>query len=182
MSYAKTLARPYAKAIFDLAPRDVDEQKQWQDFLNVAAGVIAAPEIVPHLRRPDFINQIQHWIGEWLEQHGGRKLSQAEINLLQELDKQGKLTVIPEIAEHFLQLCTASQNAVVAKITSAKSLSEEEIALLQKTLASKLDKTVTVDVEEDATLLAGVVIEYDGQVTDQSLKGRLAMFARKLDD
>ena len=64
----------------------------------------------------------------------------------------------------------------------AQALSSAEEKNLQILLQKKTGRDVVLDIHEDATLLAGVIIEYDGLVIDQTLRGRIAEFAQKLDD
>ena len=67
-------------------------------------------------------------------------------------------------------------------ITTAQALSPAEEKTLQALMQKKTGRDVVLDIHEDAALIAGVIIEYDGLVIDQTLRGRIAEFAQKLDD
>lgn len=181
MAQPQTIARPYAKAIFALASND-SEQQQWQHFLQVAAELVGTPDVMQHMHTPGFIAQLHQWLDDYLQQAQQRGLNAEEQNFLRLLETHGRMAILPEIATAFTTLTSASQNRCIAHIKSAATLDEQAQQTLVSALEQKLGKSVVLEIEEAPELLAGVMIEYDGQVIDQSLRGRLQQFARKLDD
>ena len=181
MAQPQTIARPYAKAVFDLAESDADQQR-WQQFLSAAAELANEPEVMQHMHTPGFSTQVGQWLNEWLEKSREQGVTEQERNFLHLLETHGRFAVLPEIAETFAELCSASHNSCIAHVKSAQALDDDAQQALVTMLERKLGKTVSLEVEEVPELMAGVVIEYDGQVINQSLQGRLQQFARKLDD
>lgn len=182
MAQPKTIARPYAKAIFGLSGDDSAAQAQWQTFLDAAAKMVEEPEIISSLNHPGFFSELTAWLDEYLKNTRNNALSEQENNFLRLLEEHDRLTVLSEIAATYAELCSASNDTTIVHVLSAKALSATAEKALGKTLQDKLGKAVQLEIEEDPSLIAGVVIEYDGQVIDQSMRGRLQQFARKLDD
>ena len=181
MAQPQTIARPYAKALFDLAENDA-QQQSWRQFLSAAAELATQPEVMQHMHTPGFSTQVEQWLNEWLEQSREQGVTDQEHNFLLLLEAHGRFAVLPEMAEIFAELCSASNNSCIAHVKSAKALDDKAQDALIAMLERKLGKTVSLEVEEAPELMAGVVIEYNGQVINQSLQGRLQQFARKLDD
>lgn len=181
MAQPQTIARPYAKAIFGLADSDA-KQQEWQQFLDAASELTASPEVAHHLRTPGFSVQLEQWLNEWLKQSRKEGLSEQEQNFLRILEEHDRIVVLPEITQAFTELCSQSHNVCIVQVKSASAMDAAAQKALADSLEKKLGKAVALEVEEAPELMAGVVIEYDGQVIDQSLQGRLQQFARKLDD
>lgn len=181
MAQPQTIARPYAKAIFALTKSDADQQ-QWQQFLNAAASLATAPEVVQHLRTPGFAQNIEQWLAEWLQSERQSGLTDQEHNFLRLLEEHARIPVLPEIAAAFAVLCSQSNNTTIVHVKSAQPLKDQECEALSALLQGKLGCAVELEIESAPELLAGILIEYDGQVIDQSMQGRLQQFARKLDD
>lgn len=182
MAQPLTIARPYAKAIFELAKGDDKSRQQWSAFLSCLSELTANHNVLHNLNQSGFLAEMETWMNEWLDKNRGLSLTKEETNTLHLLDSHGRLVVAPQILDEFIRLCSLSQNTVIVQVKSAKPLNEQTQTSLKDTLAQKIGKDVVLEVEEDGSLMAGVVIEYDGQVIDQSMKGRLTQFARKLDD
>lgn len=182
MAQATTIARPYAKAIFELVEQDAQGQEQWKTFLSFGAELSLNQDAMQRINQPGFMTEMESWFNDWLKIQRGAAMTAQEINLLRLLEAHGRLPVLAQIMDEFVALCSKSHNAVIVQVTSASPLDSTVQKQLAETLAKKIGKEILLETKEDASLMAGVVIEYDGQVIDQSMKGRLTQFARTLDE
>lgn len=180
MSQSETIARPYAKAIFAQAGQA--DRATWQAFLAAAAAMLADEATVAHLKAPGFYQVLCQWLDEYLQQQRGKGLSTEERNVLQLLHDNHRLAVLPEIYQQYVQWANAETGVCEAVVYTAKALTDAQKIAISKKLTEKTGRKVELQIEEDPSLLAGVRIEYDGLVIDQSTKGRIAQFARNLDD
>lgn len=176
MSDLQTIARPYAKALFELAEGE-KQQARWQAFLDAAAEMVIHPEIEQNLKNPAFLAEWLNWLDHWMN-----GTDEQERQLIYLLDHNNRLLALPAIAQGFSHLCAQSHNSIDVHIKSAQALSEDDLKQLSEAMMRKLGKSANLSYEVDPSLLAGVVIQYDGQVIDQSIKGRLEKFARELDE
>ena len=181
MAESKTVARPYAKAILANAGDD-KAQQQWRQFLHTAKAVMQAPEVPEHLALPGFLPQLRSWLEQLLKKQRKHGLYAEENNLLRLLEEHDRIAVLPEIADVYDELFYAKSDVCMVHITTAQALSPAEEKTLQALMQKKTGRDVVLDIHEDAALIAGVIIEYDGLVIDQTLRGRMAEFAQKLDD
>lgn len=179
MVEAETIARPYAKAVFALAQGDA--QQRWLDFLKIAAKLVNDPAVARRLSMVSFSTDLTAWLNEILQKQRSEGLGQEEKNFLTVLDENGRLALLPHIAKQFEELLYKQDNICLVNVQSAHSLSVSESEALAKTIERKIGRPVQLRSSVNESLLAGVLIEYEGQVIDQTLKGRLANFARTLD-
>lgn len=176
---AQTIARPYAKAVFGRA-EDKKQQEQWQQFLTLSAVLVADVEVKKRLGLPNFMADLVQWLDQWLQTKRQQALSQDERNFLQLLQEQDRLVVLPEIAKIFADLVHEQAQVCAVSVQSAHELDQASLDALKATMARKIGRDVKMTVSVNPELMAGVLIEYDGQVIDQTLKGRLADFAQLL--
>lgn len=181
MAQAETIARPYARAILAQA-KDQKEKENWQLFLDALAGMLANVDLRRHLGSPDMMATLTGWVEEWVKKQRALPVTQQEHNFLRLLAEHDRLPVVPAIAALYAKLLSQSNNVCLAEVSSARPLQAEELELIKKALTKKTGKAVELSTRIDETLLAGVYIEYDGQVIDQTMKGRIARFAHSLVD
>lgn len=181
MSHAETIARPYAKAILAQA-KDQQERENWQLFLDTLSSILADSAMRRHLAAPDVIETLTDWADEWVKKQRSLPVTKQERNFMRLLAEHDRLSIVPAIASLYAKLLSQSKNVCLATVSSAKPLQADELDLIKKTLVKKTGKAVELSTRIDETLLAGVYIEYDGQVIDQTMKGRIARFAHSLVD
>ena len=92
----------------------------------------------------------------------------------------GRLRLLPEVAALFEQFKQTVESTVTVVVTSAYTLSDDETSVLSETMASKLDRSVTLTSETDSSLLGGAIIRADDLVIDGSVRGRLDKLAGAL--
>ncbi len=180
MSNLKTIARPYAKAVFSQADSKV-LQKSWWQFLQLTAKVAEDPKMQSYLGLPGFVDELISWIDQWLKDERKKGLTREEKNFLTLLAENDRLMILPEIASFYENLMYEQQDVCVVKVRSAQKMRAKDKQTLKETLTKTIGRKVQLAVSEDADLIAGVIIEYDGKVIDQTLKGRISRLARSLD-
>lgn len=180
MSQSETIARPYAKAAFEQAKEN--QRERWQVFLAVAGEILADETTIAHLKSPGFYPDLNCWLDEYLKKNRKEGLAQDERNFLQLLHDNHRLAILPEISQQFTQLINVNSGVCEAIVYTAQPLTDAQCQAITKKLSKETGQKVVLNVKEDACLLAGVRIEYNGLVIDQSAKGRIEQFARNLDD
>jgi F-type H+-transporting ATPase subunit delta len=182
MADTSTVARPYAKALFDLAN---GERKlgAWSDALGAAAAVVADAAAKRALANPAFddgaratlVGSIAGAIkgGELLATATGR-------NLLRLLAENDRLTALPEIAAQFDLLKAEAENKVNVTVTSATPVDKALADQIKKALEQKLKRTVELTLAVDASLIGGAIIQADDMVIDGSVRTRLQRLTETL--
>jgi F-type H+-transporting ATPase subunit delta len=175
MADTSTVARPYAKALFDLAS---SERKLglWSDALHAAAAVVADAGAKRTLANPAFDDGARATlVGSIAGAIKGGELfaSAAGQNLLKLLAENDRLTALPEIAAQFDLLKAEAENKVNVTVTSATPIDKALADQIKKSLEQKLKRAVELTLAVDASLIGGAVIQADDMVIDGSVRTRL---------
>jgi F-type H+-transporting ATPase subunit delta len=184
MADQSTVARPYAKALFDLAQAE-RKLAPWSEALNAAAAVLgdanakrvlASPSL-DEAKRADFVRAMSVGLAgaDLFETTHGKAL----LALLAENDR---LAVLPEIAAQFDVLKTQAENKVKVKFTSATAADPQVVEQVARALKARLGREVEMELEVDATLIGGAVIRAEDMVIDGSVRARLEKLTHALID
>lgn len=175
-SYA-VIARPYARALFELAQSQAAEEA-WLAALQHLAAFLAQDDLQAFLAQPKVSDAEKLAVLQDLAQsHRADWLD----NLLALLVAEKKTAILPSIAERYLDYHLAAQKTLAAKVVSAFPLSDAMMNSLQALLAQRFAAAqVTLDVWIDPTLIAGVTIHLDDKTIDASVRGQLAELAASI--
>jgi len=177
-----TIARPYAKALFDVANAE-KKLGAWSDALNSAAAVLGDPSAKRVLANPaldqgkraDFIRAVSVGLkgADVLETPQGKAL----LALLAENDR---LAVLPEIAAQFDALKAEAENKIKAKLISATAVDASVAERVKQALKKRLGREVELELEVDASLIGGAIVRAEDMVIDGSVRTRLEQLARAM--
>lgn len=172
MSHALTLARPYARALFELA-RDAgsdgrDTVASWSQALVFSAQLAGDPRIASLLGNPRLTDADAVTL---LSPDGA---DASFVRALEVLAENRRLPLLPEIAGLFEQLRADAQRVVKAKVTSAAALPAGELRTITAALKKRFGREVEIQTAVDESLIGGAVIDAGDVVIDGSLRGKLA--------
>lgn len=167
MSQSLTLARPYARAVFQMA-REQQRLPQWSNLLGWSARAVAEPAVQELLGNP--LVSPASLVEVVVPQGDVDPLFQQFLSVLAE---NRRLAVLPEIAGLFDALRAEDERVVKAKITSAAPLAEADLANLRASLVKRFGREVEVSTAVDPALIGGAVIDAGDVVIDGSLRTKL---------
>ena len=185
MADNNTVARPYAQAAFEVAQENNILDEMSESFA-AARNLMADGQVADFLSRPQLENAARlkflqglfaEAVGEGSVFAGG---SQQGTNFLKLLFENGRVAVLPEIADQFDEFKAKVENSVDAVITSAAPLTEAQQQEMKKSLSERLGRDVRVTTEIDESLIGGAVIRAGDVVIDGSLRARLNGLANAL--
>lgn len=174
MSEIKTIARPYAKAIFDLA-LEKSRLKEWSLTLNNLAMVAADNAMQGILGNPLLSKQ---QLIDFFIDIGGASLNDQEKRLISLLALSKRLNLLPAIAKLFEEAVANRERTMNVKVVSAYPLDQARLLKMTHALQNKLKRQVTIQCAVDHQLLGGAIIYAGDQVIDGSLRTKL----KKLND
>jgi len=169
MSELTTAARPYARAIFELAEKSGSLDK-WSESLALMGAIASDESVKALLANPKMAKQSG---AEAFIKLADNKLDDEAKNLVFVLAENDRLSLLPEISEIFETLKDEAEGSVEAIVTSAKKLTKSEEDAISKALKKRLGRDVKLKVGVDEALLGGAIIQAGDLVIDGSLKGRL---------
>lgn len=169
MADLSTLARPYAKAAFELA-RDGGRFKEWGSALDALSATVKSPQVAGFIGHPALL---KHDLAEVLAQAIGSQLGAEGVALVKLLVENNRLKAAPFIAEQFEALRAEAESRVDVEVTSATAVSPAQQQTLAAAIGKRLARQVVVSWKLDESLLAGAVIRAGDLVIDGSVKGEL---------
>ncbi|HET6905870.1 MAG TPA: F0F1 ATP synthase subunit delta [Rhodanobacteraceae bacterium] len=164
-----TLARPYARAAFELA----QEQRalgEWAGKLAFAAEVAADAQITPLFGDPRVAPA--QLASLFLPE--GEPADSPFARFIGTLAENHRLRALPEIAALFEQLKREAEHVLKVRVTSAAPMEASEAARLRDALKRRFDRDIELEQALDPSMLGGAVIDAGEMVIDGSVRGRLA--------
>jgi F-type H+-transporting ATPase subunit delta len=176
MAEYTTSARPYARAVFDLASRS-SSVDSWSNALALMAAVATDANMQEMLDEHQ-LSKAQK--GELMLKVVADKLDQQQQNLLRLMAENGRLRALPEVLNQFESFRAEAEGKVEAEVISAFDLTDEQVQAITSMLKSKLGRDVSITTSTDESLIGGVVIKAGDTIIDGSMKSQLESLALTL--
>ena len=205
----RTLARPYAEAVFRLA-LERKTLKAWSEMLQLAAAVSADPQVAalidsPRVPRERFIAFFLDVCGDAqgsASVAGGttpgmeeveprreqrsttpgatKKLDKDAANFIHLLSENHRLVLLPEITALYELLRAQAEGRVEAEVISATAVSDAQLKEIASALKKRLGRDIDLSTRIDPALIGGIVIRAGDLVIDGSVQGKLHALATHL--
>lgn len=182
MSELRTIARPYAKAAFEIA-RNQGELEKWQNMIGAFSSAAIKPKLTAVLRDPALSakKKASTLFEVCSEATTSEVCSEATTRqgkaFLIALAENNRLTLLPTIHELFHQLKLNFEKAVDIESTSAFKITTEQSRTLLVLFEKKLGKTVNLISKTDPGLIGGIIIRVGDLTIDGSVRGKLEKLA-----
>jgi len=170
MSELTTAARPYARAVFEMAESS-GKLGEWSELLGFMSGLASNKQVVELLASPKMAKQ--SGANAFIELADG-KLNDEAKNLVTMLAENNRLSLLPGMSVIYEVLKDEAEGSVEAIVTAAKKLTQAEEKSIADALGKRLGRKVKLKVSVDDALLGGAIIQAGDLVIDGSLRGRLA--------
>jgi F-type H+-transporting ATPase subunit delta len=168
MAELATIARPYAEALFRVAQSD--NLSAWSDLVSEMAQVASHPEVKEFANNPKVSDQ--QVIDIFLSLLKSNVSVEAK-NFVAMVVQNGRLTLLPEIAQQFHTLKNAQEGAADVEIASAFEMSDAQVKDLVATLEKKFGRKLNPSVTVDPSLIGGVRVTVGDEVLDTSVRAKL---------
>lgn len=171
MAELSTIARPYAEALFQSVREDAQGLEYWSGVMGTLAqltGMDAVRDALadPRLDDAQRIDLLQGLVPQALP-------PQAQ-NLVALVVQNGRVDVLPQIAEQFELLRNRHEGTALARIASAFPMDDAQVAALVAGLEKKFGLRLKPQVTVDPELIGGVRVAVGDHVLDTSVQARLA--------
>ena len=171
MSDSTTIARPYAKAIFEYA---LAEKKlaQWSIQVQALAQAVLTPLALQFIANP--ASRVEQHI-ELLQAVCGatEKDNKSLNNLITLLATNKRCQLLPEISALYEIHRAEQEKTLEVDVISFSTVSPAQQQQLVGSLSHRLQRKVTLNISIDPSLLGGAVIRAGDLVIDGSVRGKL---------
>ncbi len=173
MAELVTLARPYAKAAFEVAMAD-SGLESWSNMLAVVAAVTEDDAVASMLSSPALASE---QLAQSLIDICDEELDNRGQNFIRLLAENKRLTLLPEIATLFEILKADQEKSVDVEITTAFEISSDVSKQLAQALKTRLQRDINLSTRVNQRLIGGAVIRAGDTVIDNSVRGKLSKLA-----
>ncbi len=161
----------YAAALFDLA-EDEGLVDRVADDLGELAGMIGDSEDLVRLIRSPVLSRADQGraMTALLDKAG---MSQVIHSFVGVITRNRRLFALPAMIRAYQRLLAEHRGETTAEVTSAKKLSEKQLAVIGATLKKEVGGKVAIDARVDPGLLGGLVVKVGSRMVDSSLRTKL---------
>ncbi|MGH8120179.1 MAG: F0F1 ATP synthase subunit delta [Gammaproteobacteria bacterium] len=169
-----TIARPYAKAVFEQAQAGGD-LALWSTSLALLGRIVADPLMHKLIKNPKVSHE--QLTGIVLVICGGH-VDEKGKNFVRILVESGRLSVAKQISILYEELKAEAEGTAGVEVISAYPLEDRQQEQIRKVMAKRLGKKIEITTSVDQSLIGGAVIRAGDSVIDASLRGRLQQLSR----
>ncbi len=168
-----SIARPYAKAVFDLAT-ETGNQDDWSLVLESLSAIAEDEEFGKAVNSPQVKpEQIEELVLGVL----GDKLPEGGNNFVKLLTHNGRLEALPDVQQQYALLLAESRKSIEAEVLTARPLSAGQKTNLTEALQARLGVVVSLVETVDESLIGGAIVKAGDLVIDGSARGRVEKLA-----
>ncbi len=170
MSKNRTFARPYAKAVFELAQTE-NAFANWSDMLQMAAMIASDMQFHSLAKDPRFSDKELVGLFDIIGKESFSGEMKAFIRIL---GKFKRLELLPEIAHLYEEMRAFAERVVNVELISAQPLNDKDQERFVQVLKKRMNCNIALDCQVDNSILGGAMIRAGDLVIDGSIRGRLA--------
>lgn len=178
-----TVARPYARSVFEQALSD-DHLETWSSALRILARIAEDERIVRMWQDPKVdeaaLNDVFYQVSESCLDGVTEKLGDKLKNLIALLVMGKRLEVLPDIEELYHRMLTKHQNIVEVEVISAFSMDDKQEERFRVALEKRFDSKVSVAFKEDKSLIGGALLRSGNWVLDGSVRAKISRLSEAL--
>ena len=163
-------ADAYANALFEVARAEGNLERVEAELYEVARAVERNEELRSRLTDQALPLELRQGIVEDLLQGSAQPVTTSLVSFVV---GAGRARELPAIIDKMVQRSAETRAEVVADVTSAIPLNEDQIARLSRALSQRTGKQVSVKVSVDPSILGGVVATIGDTIIDGSVRRRL---------
>lgn len=170
MAKETRVARRYAAALFTVALQEDTVDAIARDLDIVEGFVRGVPYLRAVIMQPLITEERKRKV---LSDAFGERITATTLNFLYLMVRKRREDVLDETIAEFRRLADEHANRVVAFVSSAVPLTEQELSAISRALTQRTGKNVQVAANVDDTMLGGVRVRIGDEVIDGGLRTQL---------
>ena len=169
MAEQRTIARPYAQAVFELA-QEQKNLKGWSTALETLSNVASNEDMRSLMGNPRLTRE---QLADTVIDLCGSTLFESSKNFVRLVVENDRLEIMPAIREVFEQLRAVAESTLTAEVVSAFPINKEQEKSISKALQQRFKREIALTTRVDENLVGGVVVRAGDYVIDGSVVGQL---------
>ena len=166
-----SIAKRYARAFFEIAEEEKQFEKYYLELRSFSEIVDGNENLKEFLANPIFDQREKRDVVDNVLQKIG--LAGVTANFLRLLADKRRIGILADIVACYRELMDAALNKQRVQVKTAFPLSNELSEHLKKGMEDLTGKQIDITIEQDASLLAGIVVRVGDTLYDGSVKTQL---------
>jgi F-type H+-transporting ATPase subunit delta len=168
----------YSRSLADVVFEENLEERVTEDLKTCSEIFRAVPDVLDVFDSPAIPREVKEkLLSELTAQYPVHAVAS---NFLRVLLQHNRIRHFQQILESYLKAVDDRKGIVSARVTSAVALSPQELKSLEGRLIGITGKRVQMELQTDAGLLGGVVVQIGGTIYDGSIRSQLADIRKRL--
>lgn len=172
------LAKRYARAFFDIAVEEGKIEDYGRELLSFSSIVVQNKALQEFLANPIFELKAKKTVIE--ELLGRMTMSDRTANFLRLLVDKQRIGMLGEVENAYKELMDKTLKKVRVSVRTAYPLTADLEQALRQRVADMTGKEVEMTVEDDASLIGGLVVRVGDTLYDGSIKAQLGNIRKLL--
>lgn len=165
------IARRYAKALLLIGKEDGQAESYREELDGLARLMVREKQLADTIANPLYnVEERQRVLEKVIEK---MNLSQVMATFLLVLFEKGRIGFLGSINDFYQKLADEIKGVARASLVAASELTAETVEKIRQALSKKTGKEVVLTVEQDPTLIGGIVTRIGDLVLDGSVKTQL---------
>lgn len=171
LSVVGDIAERYAAALFDLAQERGRLDEAARDLDSLRQMLDESPELTRLIRSPAFTREAQgKALAAVLDRAGAGDLVRNFVGLVA---RNRRLFALRDMTRAYRKLLAQHRGEVVAQLTSAYPLEDEQLASIKAELSAAMKTDVNLEATVDENILGGLIVRVGSRMIDSSIRTKL---------
>jgi F-type H+-transporting ATPase subunit delta len=168
----------YCKSLADIVFEENLEERVTEDLQTYSEIFRTVPDVLEVLHSPAVPRETKEkLLSELMARYPVHAITS---NFLRVLLQHNRIGHFQQILDGFLKAVSARKGILSAQVTAAMPLSQSEVRSLEAKLVGITGKVVNIQLQTDASLLGGMVVQIGNTICDGSVRSQLAEIKRRL--
>jgi len=179
MSNQTSIARPYAKALFEHA-LETNTLSIWSVCMQTMAGLMLSKELCALIKNSNISSAEQADVVFSLVKKANIEIPSTLAHFIELLAVNKRLFILPAISTQYEALRALQEKTLTVTVSAFSPLTATQVKRLTEVLSERLQRVVALEQIIDESLLGGAVIRANNLVIDGSVKGQLMKLSATL--
>ena len=177
-SFSDTSVSRYSLALYELAKESNVLDEIEKHSFSIIKLISSSEEFNSLIKDPT--NQKEDQLNAILKISENYKLNNLLTKFLSFLTIKRRLFFVEKILKNFIKICSKKRGEIVAKLTAAKELNDNEVNKIKEELAKNFSSKIKLQYKFDPSLIGGLIIQVGSTMIDTSIKNKLQQLENKM--
>jgi F-type H+-transporting ATPase subunit delta len=170
-------AARYGKALFEAGVESNELDVFLEQLKDVSSIITGNKELMEIFSHPEIRYEEKKKI---ISNIFDNRVQTEIVKLLWLLVEHEKINEIKSVYNEFKKLAYDYKGMKIAYVKTAVPMTEEEVEILGQKLSAKYNKQIEIEQEVDPSVIGGVFLKVEDEVTDGTVRGRLEAMSKEL--